>query len=106
MVIWSRPARADLRSIHDFIAHDSPDALDVKVIRERTGLSQGRFALLMGVSSRRCNNWEQGRRQPQGLAELLLRIAKNDPQGAMKARGNPGSGLAIMHAPESLCRAH
>lgn len=24
MVIWSRPARADLRSIHDFIAHDSP----------------------------------------------------------------------------------
>ena len=23
MVIWSDPARADLRSIHDFIAHDS-----------------------------------------------------------------------------------
>jgi len=23
MVIWSEPARADLRSIHDFIAHDS-----------------------------------------------------------------------------------
>ncbi len=23
MVIWSNPARADLRSIHDFIAHDS-----------------------------------------------------------------------------------
>lgn len=24
MVIWSVPARADLRSIHDFVAHDSP----------------------------------------------------------------------------------
>ncbi|HEB99276.1 MAG TPA: type II toxin-antitoxin system RelE/ParE family toxin [Thiotrichales bacterium] len=24
MVIWSDPAKADLRSIHDFIAHDSP----------------------------------------------------------------------------------
>jgi len=24
MVIWSDPARTDLRSIHDFIAHDSP----------------------------------------------------------------------------------
>jgi len=24
MVIWSDPARVDLRSIHDFIAHDSP----------------------------------------------------------------------------------
>ena len=23
MVIWSKPAKADLRSIHDFIAHDS-----------------------------------------------------------------------------------
>jgi len=23
MVIWSEPAKADLRSIHDFIAHDS-----------------------------------------------------------------------------------
>ncbi len=23
MVIWSKPTKADLRSIHDFIAHDS-----------------------------------------------------------------------------------
>ncbi|MEA3411597.1 MAG: hypothetical protein U9R74_08660 [Pseudomonadota bacterium] len=23
MVIWSEPAKADLRSIHDFISHDS-----------------------------------------------------------------------------------
>ena len=23
MVIWTEPAKADLRSIHDFIAHDS-----------------------------------------------------------------------------------
>lgn len=23
MVIWSNPAKADLRAIHDFIAHDS-----------------------------------------------------------------------------------
>ncbi|AOU97065.1 transcriptional regulator [Acidihalobacter yilgarnensis] len=61
------------------------DALDVKAIRERTGLSQGRFALLMGVSVRTLQNWEQGRRQPQGPAESLLRIVKNDPQGAMNA---------------------
>lgn len=61
------------------------DALDVKAIRERTGLSQGRFALLMGVSVKTLQNWEQGRRQPQGPAESLLRIVKNDPQGAMKA---------------------
>jgi putative transcriptional regulator len=60
-------------------------ALDVKAIRERTGLSQGRFAILIGVSVRTLQNWEQGRRRPQGPAESLLKIVQNDPEGAMKA---------------------
>ncbi len=38
MVIWSQPAKADLRSIHDFIAHDSPYYAKkvVQDIREKT----------------------------------------------------------------------
>jgi plasmid stabilization system protein ParE len=38
MVIWSQPAKADLRSIHDFIAHDSPHYAKkvVQDIREKT----------------------------------------------------------------------
>ncbi len=38
MVIWSQPARADLRSIHDFIAHDSHFYAQkvVQDIREKT----------------------------------------------------------------------
>jgi putative transcriptional regulator len=61
------------------------DALDVKAIRHRTGLSQGRFALLIGVSVRTLQNWEQGRRSPQGPAASLLRIVRKDPEGAIKA---------------------
>lgn len=34
---------------------------EVKAIREKTGLSQARFALLIGVSKRTLENWEQGR---------------------------------------------
>lgn len=40
MVIWSQPAKADLRSIHDFIAHDSRYYAKkvVQDIREKTDI--------------------------------------------------------------------
>ncbi len=40
MVIWSEPAKADLRSIHDFIAHDSRFYAKkvVQDIREKTDI--------------------------------------------------------------------
>ena len=61
------------------------EPLDVKTVREKTGLSQMRFALLMGVSIKTLQNWEQGRRKPHGPAISLLRIVKNDPRSAVKA---------------------
>ena len=57
----------------------------VKAIREKTGLSQGRFAALIGVSKRTLENWEQGRRHPTGPARALLKILKADPKRAMRA---------------------
>jgi putative transcriptional regulator len=36
---------------------------EVKRIREQTGLSQTRFARVIGVSKRTLENWEQGRRR-------------------------------------------
>ena len=59
--------------------------LDVKAIREKTGLTQARFAIIMGVSVRTLQNWEQGHRIPQGPAVSLLRIVENDPEAALKA---------------------
>jgi putative transcriptional regulator len=42
----------------------------VAVIREQTGLSQPKFARLLGVSVRTLQEWEQGRRAPYSHAIL------------------------------------
>ena len=58
---------------------------EAKIIREKTGLSQNQFALLIGVSKRTLENWEQGRRHPTGPAKALLRILDVDPEHAVRA---------------------
>lgn len=58
---------------------------EVKSIREKVGLSQSRFAMLIGVSKRTLENWEQGRRHPTGPAKALLRILDADPEHAVRA---------------------
>jgi putative transcriptional regulator len=51
----------------------------VSSIREKTGLSQSRFASLLGVSVRTLQDWEQGRRAPSGAARTLLLVAHRNP---------------------------
>ena len=57
----------------------------VRAIRERTKLSQSEFALLIGVSVKTLQNWEQDRRHPTGPAAALLRIIEFEPKLAVKA---------------------
>ena len=52
----------------------------VSSIREQTGLSQSKFAQLLGVSVRTLQEWEQGRRAPSGAARTLLLIANKNPR--------------------------
>lgn len=47
--------------------------------RSKTGLSQAKFAELLGVSVRTLQEWEQGRRMPSGAARSLLHIAASRP---------------------------
>ena len=49
-------------------------------IREKVGLSQSRFATLLGVSVRTLQDWEQGRRVPSGAARTLLLVADRNPR--------------------------
>ena len=58
---------------------------EVKAIREKMGVSQDRFAVILGVSKRTVENWEQGRRHPTGAARSLLKIVEADPQHALEA---------------------
>jgi len=56
----------------------------VSSVRERTGLSQARFAQLLGVSVRTLQEWEQGRRAPSGAARTLLLIAQKNPRALLE----------------------
>lgn len=56
---------------------------DVKAIREQTGLSQTRFAYLIGVKLKTLQNWEQRRVRPTGPAKALLKIVEANPQALL-----------------------
>lgn len=60
---------------------------DAAVARAKVGLSQQDFALLLGVSPRTLQDWEQGRREPTGAARTLLRVAVANPK-VLLALGN------------------
>ena len=53
---------------------------DVAELRGRLGLSQSKFAALIGISVRTLQEWEQGRRQPSGAAKSLIMIAIRYPE--------------------------
>jgi putative transcriptional regulator len=53
---------------------------EVVRVRLKSGLSQAQFAAVLGVSKRTLEQWEQGRREPSGAAQTLLRIADKHPE--------------------------
>lgn len=58
---------------------------DIKMVREKLHVSQKEFAMLIGVSMRTLQNWEQGRRKPVGPANALLKIALKNPKAVLEA---------------------
>jgi putative transcriptional regulator len=52
---------------------------EVGEISAAYGVSQAKFAALLGISVRTLQNWEQGRRHPHGPARVLLRVAARHP---------------------------
>lgn len=55
----------------------------VTSLREGSGLSQSRFAQLLGVSVRTLHEWEHGRRAPSCAARTLLLIAEKNPRALL-----------------------
>jgi len=58
---------------------------DIRSIRGRLKMSQSEFALMIGVSVSTLQNWEQGRRKPEGPARALLKIAAENPKAVIEA---------------------
>ncbi|WP_192483805.1 MULTISPECIES: helix-turn-helix domain-containing protein [Cysteiniphilum] len=61
------------------------NAMQVKEIRNKTGLSQAKFSRLINVKLPTLRNWEQGRREPTGPAKALLKAISKDPKHVLLA---------------------
>jgi putative transcriptional regulator len=59
--------------------------VDIKRIRNRLHVSQSQFSLMIGVSRSTLQNWEQGRREPEGPAKALLRVVDKNPEAVLEA---------------------
>ena len=58
---------------------------EVRMTRERIGLSQDKFAAAIGVSASTLRKWEQGQRQPTGAAKTLLKVMEREPKAVIRA---------------------
>jgi putative transcriptional regulator len=65
-----------------------PDSVDVAKLRNRLGLSQAAFARAFGLDVTAIHAWEQGRRQPDRAARVLLAVIGKEPQAVMRALSN------------------
>jgi DNA-binding transcriptional regulator YiaG len=71
--------RGEKAASREFILEDP----DVRGLRESYGLSQPKFAALLGISVGTLRNWEQGRRRPEGSARVLLQIVAKHPDALL-----------------------
>lgn len=59
--------------------------VEVKRIRGKLHVSQSQFAMMIGVSKSTLQNWEQGRREPEGPAKAFLRVVDKNPAAVLEA---------------------
>jgi putative transcriptional regulator len=62
-----------------------PDAVNVKAIRQKSGLTQAEFARRYSISPRSLQEWEQGRRRPDGAVRAYLTVIDRNPRAVEAA---------------------
>ena len=67
------------------VLEHTPEALNVRAIREKTGMSQERFCATFGISIGTLRHWEQGLRTPRGAARVLLKVVDQNPKAVIAA---------------------
>ncbi len=59
--------------------------IDVRKLRTKMKLSQTQFAARFGFTLDSIQNWEQGHRQPEGPARILLAVIARNPRAVEEA---------------------
>ena len=67
-------------------------------------MSQDRFAHAFGLPKRTVQDWEQGRRQPEGAARVLLKVIKREPDAVRRALAAQTLNLWIKTGSSRACR--
>ena len=96
--LMARDAERDLgaellQSVREMMANErageyTVTLTDAATARQKVGLSQAEFAVLLGVSKRTLQDWEQGRREPSGAAKSLIEVAMKRPDVLVEVFGN------------------
>jgi putative transcriptional regulator len=72
------------------------DDVDVKAVREQSGLSQSQFASHYGFNPRTLQEWEQGRSQPDNALRAYLTVIARNPAAVQNAlKGWTGSPICL-----------
>lgn len=65
------------------------EAVDVRALRAKLGLSQSKFASQYGISLRTLQEWEQGRTTPDSTVCAYLTVIERNPQAVIEALSAP-----------------
>jgi putative transcriptional regulator len=82
----ARRARAFVRGeeTDGFVVH-VPEVVDVRAIRASLDLTREAFAARFGFAKSAVKDWEQGRRQPERSARILLKVIEIEPKAVERA---------------------
>ncbi len=73
------------KGLNSEVVEYSPENLNVKAIRAKTGMSQQSFCATFGISLGTLRHWEQGLRSPRGAARVLLKVVEQNPNAVIQA---------------------
>jgi putative transcriptional regulator len=74
-------ARGEMKPARTYVIEN----VDVARIRKRQKLSQDKFAKKFGLSAATVRDWEQGRRNPDSTARILLKVIDKRPEAVVAA---------------------
>jgi putative transcriptional regulator len=83
--IASNPDAAPIMDFKKGVWVEPVKSGQLRALRRKMKLSQSRFARRFGFRLRTVQEWEQGRRQPEEAARILLKVIEREPAAVIRA---------------------